>query len=206
MSRAVGEELGGQVGVILEPDVAGHAGAHAQLLDLVALDLQDRGRQAVEQVVEEHGAQRPAKMVLEQPILEQFGRLHRVEQPQHAAAGMLGQHAVPARVEQHARRAVRGDVAEAVVIIVLVLRAEVPERVEEIAGKQADADAQFQHEQFVFQRAHFLGVLKAGEEDLGGITRQRAIIVDEKRNGHGVGQKRLVAALAEIFLAEVPFN
>ena len=39
----------------LELDVAGHAGAHAQLPHFVAFHLQHRRRQAIEQIVQEHG-------------------------------------------------------------------------------------------------------------------------------------------------------
>ena len=118
----------------------------------------------------------------------------------------MRQDAVPADVEQHALRAVGGDIAEPVVEVFVVLLAQIAEGIEEIAGKQADADAQLQDEEFVFQRPLFLGIEQAGEENLGGVAGQRAVVVDDKGHRRGVGEKRLVAALAQVFLAQLPFQ
>jgi hypothetical protein len=54
---------------------------------------------------------------------------------------------------QHPLRAVGGDVAEAVVVVFLVGAAQRLEVVEEIAREQADADAQLQDEDIVFELA-----------------------------------------------------
>ena len=113
---------------------------------------------------------------------------------------------MPQHVHEHARRAVGGDVAEPVVIVLLVLVADVAEIVEEVAGEQAHADAQLQHEDLVFQRSRFLRFDQVGEEDLGGIARQGAVVVDDERHRRGIADERLVAALAQILLAQFPFE
>ena len=59
---------------------------------------------------------------------------------------------------------------------------------------------------FVFQREPFLRFDQVGEEDLGGIARQRAVVVDDERHRRGIADERLVAALAQILLAQFPFE
>src|SRR5579884_1208653 len=82
---------------------------------------------------------------------------------------MLRQHAVPQHVEEHALRAIGRDVAEALVIVLAVLAAEVPEVIEEVAGKQADADAQLQYEDLRLQCPVGVGGRQRGEEHLGSV-------------------------------------
>ena len=72
-----------------------------------------------------------------------------------------------------------------------MLVAEVAEIVEEIAGEQADADAQLQHEDVVFQRCRFLRFDQVGEEDLGGV-RDR---VPSLLMTNGTGEASLMNAL-----------
>ena len=50
-----GEVLRAEPGVLGQIQIAGQAGADAKLADLVALDFQVGGRQAIEQIIEEHG-------------------------------------------------------------------------------------------------------------------------------------------------------
>src|SRR5205807_10229218 len=63
-----------------------------------------------------------------------------------------GQDVVAADIQEHAFGMVGGDVAEALVVVLVVAFAQVAETVEEVAGEQADADAQLQDENVVFQR------------------------------------------------------
>ena len=65
---------------------------------------------------------------------------HRIDSSKAIAAGVIGENTVAADIEQHALGAVSRDVAEAVVIILLVFGAEIAEVVEEVASEQADAD------------------------------------------------------------------
>ena len=123
-----------------------------------------------------------------------LARLQCIDEAQPVAAGMVGEDAVAANVQQHALGAVGGDVAEAVVVIFVVLRHRGRGSVEEVAGEQADADAQFQHENLVFQRPVLFGGLQGGEEDLGGVAREGAVVVDDEGHRRGVGDERLVAA------------
>ena len=113
---------------------------------------------------------------------------------------------MPQDIVQHALRAIGGDVAESVVVVLLVRPAQVAQVVEKVAGEQADADAQLQHEDLVFELSVLIGSEQAGEEDIGRVTGKTAVVVDDERHGRGVGEERLVAALAQVLLAELPFE
>ena len=78
--------------------------------------------------------------------------------------------------------------------------------VEEIAGEQTDADAQLQHEDFVFERGGLLRFDQVGEKDLGRAARQAAVIVDDERHRRSIADERLVAAVAQVLLAKLPFQ
>src|SRR5437879_713311 len=54
--------LRGQIRVVGKVDVAGDAGADAELLDLLVVDLKHRGRQTIEQIVEKD---RPKRLALD---------------------------------------------------------------------------------------------------------------------------------------------
>jgi hypothetical protein len=145
---ALGQALDAQLGVVFELDVAGQAGAHAQLLHALVIDLQDRGRQAIEQVVQEHGAEGLALMLAESHIARQhLCWIQGIHQAQPVAAGMVLKDAVAAHVAEHLLGAIGGDVTEAVVIVGAVLGAQLTEGIQEVAGEQAHADAQLQNEQ-----------------------------------------------------------
>ncbi len=96
--------------------------------------------------------------------------MQRIHLADSVAAGMLGQHPVAQQVVEHAFRLVGGDVRDPAVVVLLVLAAQVAQRVEEVACEQPDADAQLQHEDFVFQLPVLVGGDEAREEDIGRIA------------------------------------
>src|SRR5262249_7371710 len=106
----------------------------------------------------------------------------------------------------HSVGAVRGAVGEAVVVVLPVPVAEVAEGVEEVAGEQAHADAQLQHEQVGAQQAVLLGGLQGGEEDLGGGVGEGAVVVDDEGDGVGGGQEGFVAALGGVLWVRPPLQ
>ena len=67
--------------------------------------------------------------------------------------------------------------------------------VEEEAGEQSDADAEFEDVQIRFQRAGLVGLQQRGVEDVGGVAGEGAVVVDDEGDGGSVGDEGLVAAL-----------
>jgi hypothetical protein len=90
--------------------------------------------------------------------------------------------------------------------ILFLLPAEVPHMIEEKPGEEADTDAQFQDLDYLRESPRFLGFSERRDENLGRTTGQRAVIVNNERNGRRVGNKCFVAALSQVLLAEVPFE
>src|SRR5262249_52044893 len=100
--------VGAQVGVVGQVDAPGQAGAHVQLPHGVAVHLQHGGGQAVEQVVQEHGPERPRAAAGDRRIPQQVGTgIQGVGQAQQVAAGVVGEDAVAASVHQHLLGAIR---------------------------------------------------------------------------------------------------
>jgi hypothetical protein len=84
--------------------------------------------------------------------------LEGVDEAEAVAAGVAGEDAVAGDVGEHALGAVGGDVGQPVVVILAARGAEIPERIQEVAGEQADADAQLQNEEVGFERARGVGL------------------------------------------------
>ena len=130
-----------------ELDVTGDTGPNVQLLDLIAIELEDRGRQAIEQVIEEHSAEGSffARMILEHRVVRQvLLKAHGIDGAKPVAPRMIGQHSVPDDVGQHPLGPIGRDIDEPVVEVLLVLVAKLLKMVEEVAGEQADSDSEFQ--------------------------------------------------------------
>jgi hypothetical protein len=54
--------------------------------------------------------------------------------------------------------------------------------------------------------AGFVRFEQAGEEDLGRVARQIPVVIDDEWHRPCVGNERFVAAVAEVLLAQVPFE
>ena len=132
--------------------------------------------------------------------------LHRIDLADAEAARMIGENAVPQEVGQHALRAIGRDVGEALVVVLLELATMLLNVIEKEARKEPDADAEFEHMKLLRQRADFLGFEQRGDKDFRRMARERAVVVDHERDGRRVGDEGFVAALAEVFLAEIPFE
>ena len=193
------------IGVVGKPDVAGHAGAYTELAHRIALQVQHRGGQTVEQVVQEHGPELCWPTVKHRVAWQELLGRHRIDLTNAVMARMGRKNAMAKHVEQHAFGTIGRDVTEAVVVVLAVLLAEFAEMIEEEAGEQPD-DAEFQNEQLLFERLSLLGLLEAHEEHFRGVSRQHSIIVNHKRNWGRVAQKRLVATLTEVFLTQLPLQ
>jgi hypothetical protein len=68
---------------------------------LLAVELEDGGGQAVEQVVEEHRPQRPGRLAGKEQVAQQGGGVEGVGQAEAVAAGVVGEDAVAGHVAQH---------------------------------------------------------------------------------------------------------
>lgn len=164
----------------------GQTGADAQLLSLLALDAEYARRQTVEQVVEEHGAERAGTLGGEVGVGQYLVGVEGVDEAQTVASGVVVEEPVASGILEHARRAVGGDVGETVVVVCANLVAQLAQTVEEEAGEQADADAQLQDEDVAGEEASAVGFEEAGEEDFGGGEGEVAIVVDHEGDRLGI--------------------
>ena len=92
------------------------------------------------------------------------------------------------------------DVGQPLVIVLAIPPAEILEIVEKIAGEQANADADFEDKNVLFELARLVSLDKRGVEDFGRVAGERAVVVDDERNRGGIGEERLVATLAKVLL------
>src|SRR5439155_11338545 len=165
--------------------IAGNAGANAKLLGLLPVNLQHRGRQTIEQVIQEYGPERslPVRMIEEGNIVRQFlAGLHRIDAAEPVTSGVVAQDAVPCEVDQHAFGLVGGDVAKAMVVVLFVLNAQLAQVIEKEACEQSNTDTELQDVDVRLQVAGLFRLDQALEKDFGGIARQRAVVVDDKWN------------------------
>jgi hypothetical protein len=191
--RPLPQRLRGQVSVVRAVPIAGHAGAHVQLPHRLTVKLKHRSRQAIVQVIQKHRPRPPGAQLL---------RPQRIELAHAIAPRMLAEDAMPQHILKHAFGADRRDVRQPVVIIRLVLPAQGAQIVQEVTREQPQADAHLQDDDLVFEGPVLLRGLQRGEEDLGGIARQRPVVVDDERHRRGIGQKRRVAPLTEVLLTQ----
>ena len=133
-------------------------------------------------------------------------RLHRIDGADAVAPRMIGEHAMTQHIDQHALGSIGSNIAKAMVVGLLVLEAKLLEVVEKEACEQADAEAKFEDEDVVFQRAVFVRFDQRRVEHLGRIARKRAIIVNYEGDGRRIADERLVATLAQVLLTEQPFE
>jgi hypothetical protein len=101
---------------------------------------------------------------------------------------------------------ITGNVIESLVEVLLMGLAESSEDVDEEAGKEADADAQLQDEDVRLKTARTFGSDQAGEENLRGAGGQASNVVDDEWDRDRVAGERLVPALAQIALPQLPLD
>lgn len=169
--------------------------------------IQDRRRQAIEQIIQEHGPKRPLRPSGEHRIVREVAvRLHRIDRPDTESPGMVGQEAVLEEVTQHPLRLVRRDVGEPVIVILARLFAEVAEVIQKEPREKTDADADLKHVDLLFENLLLIGRRTIREEKFCCVARQSPVVVDEERHRNGVAEERLTSSLTEIELAEVPLQ
>src|SRR5262249_9530858 len=110
-------------------------------------------------------------MVLEGDIERQFRvRTHRIDGAQPIPAGVIGEYAMTDHVHQHLRRAIRRNVSQPVIEVLLALAAKLLKVIEKEASEKADADADFQDVNVRLKLVRFFSFHKTRKEHLRGIV------------------------------------
>lgn len=127
--------------------------------------------------------------------------------------GVIRENAMAEKITENSFGIVAGDVTEPVVVIRPMLLAQFANPIKEKPRKQADADPQLQDANLFFSAQRFalrafrlLRLHQAGEEQVGGIARQCAVIVDDERHGNAVANEGFRAPAAKVLLADLPFE
>jgi hypothetical protein len=97
-------------------------------------------------------------------------RFERVDDTHAVVPSVIAEHAMAEHVGKHALRDVAGDVAESGIVVFLFFRAQLFEMFQKESREQADADAEFQDEDLVFERAGVVGCDERREENLCGVA------------------------------------
>jgi hypothetical protein len=85
-----------------------------------------------------------------------------------------------------------------------VLIAQMLEPVEKEAGEQPHSYPNLQDEEVLLQRPRLLGLHEAGENHLGGLDGEVAVVVDQEGDQLGIADEGQAAALLEVTLPQLP--